>query len=55
MQKTIYWDMGTQMKINKIQKKLKGQVSQSAIIKKAIHMTEFDKMVEELNKELGTK
>jgi len=52
MKKTLYFDIETQAKITKIKHKLKGKVSESLIARKAIHMTPFDKMVEELRAEL---
>lgn len=52
MQKTLYWDIETEAKVKKIKKAVKG-ANRSLIARKAIHMTEFDRMVEELNKELN--
>ena len=53
MKKTLYWDINTQAKVKKVRKQLKNKVSESYIVRKAVHMTPFDKMVEELNAELS--
>jgi len=53
MKKTLYFDIATEAKLVKIENKLrKHRVSQSHIVRKAIHMTPFDKLVEELNEEI---
>ena len=54
MKKTLYFDIGTQAKLNKIVKHFKKhKVSESRITRTIIRMTPFDKAVEELNAELG--
>ncbi len=51
--KTLYFDIATEAKVMKLEKKFfKQKVSKSHIVSKFIHMTPFDKMVEELNEEL---
>lgn len=54
MKKTLYFDIATEAKIQKIKHKMrKDKVTESHIVRTAIRMTPFDKMVEELNAELG--
>lgn len=54
MRKTLYWDIGTEVKVQKVKHKMrKHKITESHIVRTAIRMTPFDKMVEELNKELG--
>lgn len=51
---TVYFDINTKAKVNKLHSKFKKyNVKKSHIVRKAIYMTPFDKMVEELNNELG--
>lgn len=53
IKKTLYFDVATEAKVQKIQRKLKYKVTESHIARHAIHMTPFDKMVEELRAELA--
>ncbi len=54
MKKTLYFDIRTEVTLKKLKTKYKKyKVSESYIVRKFIHMTPFDKMVEELNAELG--
>ncbi len=52
MKKNLYWDIKTEAKVQKIKKTLKNKVSESRIVRKAVFMTPFDKLVEELNREI---
>lgn len=53
MSKSLSWDIESEIKILNIESKLKYRVSQSAIIRRVIKMTPFDKIVEQLNRELN--
>lgn len=52
MRKTLYFDIGTEVRLKKIKNKMKKhKVSESKIVRKALHMISFDEMIKELNED----
>lgn len=53
MRKTLYFDVGTEVRLKKIKNKMKKhKVSESKIVRKAIHMITFDEMIHALNEDM---
>ncbi len=53
MRKTLYFDVGTEVRLKKIKNKMKKhKVSESKIVRKALHMIPFEEMIYALNEDM---